>query len=150
MQSNRACGIEVGHQDAEFVVAVCGFRLHTDYQNICRDLRLLRGGLGFRRDRRRWVGLKTFHPVEEFLDHFQSVLLGSLHKFAKPRSALLHNEITVALDILPLECDGVVDMELTSNSENGWDGILTNVRVNGLPNIGEQEGGIFSWNLRED
>jgi len=150
VQSNRACGIEVGHQDAEFVVAVCGFRLHTDYQNICRDLRLLCGGSGLRRDHRRWFGLKTFQPIKEFLDPFQSVLLGGLHQFAKSRSALLHIRVTISLDVVLLECDGVIDMESRSILENGRDHILTNVRANGVPNIGEQEGGVFGWNLRED
>ena len=149
-QSNRAYGIEVGHKDAEFVVAVCGFRLHTGYQNTCRDLRLLCGGVGLRRDPRRWFGLKTFHPVKEFLDHFQSVFLGLLHKFAKPRSALLHIGVTIALDAVLLECDGVVDIESRNIWENGRDFNLTNVRANGVPNIGEQEGGVFGWNLRED
>jgi len=52
--------------------------------------------------------------------------------------------------VLLLECDGVVDMESRSILEKGRDHILTNVRANGLHNIGEQEGGVFGWNLGED
>ena len=34
--------------------------------------------------------------------------------------------------------------------ENGRDHILTNVQANGVPNIGEQEGDVVGWDLRED
>ena len=34
--------------------------------------------------------------------------------------------------------------------KNGRDSGLTNVRTNGVRNIGEQESGVFGWNLGED
>lgn len=76
-------------------------------------------------------------------------MLGGLHYFEKLHSGpvLLHVWVNLGL---PLERDGVVNLELRSILENTRDSILTNIEAEGVPNIREQEGDVFGWGLGEN
>ena len=97
------------------------------------------------------MSLTAVQPVEEIYQHFQSLLLGDLDIFGHFRYrnvGLLW--VVLELEVLLLECDGVVDPELRSAFEIFWEGALAEVPGQGVRDVGENEGKFVDKGVGKD
>jgi uncharacterized protein YeaO (DUF488 family) len=85
-------------------IGLNSLRLLVECHNLCRRL---------------W--LKAVQPVKELDQHFQSLLLRSLHRFMRFFPHFLLTRHILELEVLLLERDWVVEEELGSLFENLWD-----------------------------
>ncbi len=108
------------------------------------------GMLVERDDLRRRMWFKTVQPVKEIHEHFQSVPLGGLHRFAQIGSLVVHIWVIFELGIRLLQRDGVIEEELRSVFENIWESILGEAPMLGARDIGEHEGGVAGQGSGED
>jgi len=99
---------------------------------------------------RRRLWLKAAEPVKECHQHFQSVLLGVLHRVAQSDPFLLHIRVILELDVLPLERDRVVELELKGVLEHLRDRVLAEVQRKGVCDIGHYKGNIVDRCFGED
>jgi hypothetical protein len=94
--------------------------------------------------------LKAVQPVEEIHKHFQSLLLGDRRLLVQIRQFFPLTWTPLELEILLLECDGVVEEEIRSISEFIWDGIPREVPMEGAQDIGEHKGSVAGKRFREE
>ena len=94
--------------------------------------------------------VKTIQPVKQFNQHFQSPLLTRPHCIAHGRPHFFLIRIILELEILPLECNGVVEDELGCAFEHLWDSVLGEVPMEGARNIRKHEGDVISQCFGED
>ena len=103
-----------------------------------------------RDDLRRRMWFKTVQPVKEIQDHFQSVLLGGLHRLAQLGPLVVHIWAIFELGIRLLQRDGVVEEELRSVFEDIWESIPGEAPILGARDIGEHKGGVAGQGFGED